>query len=110
MTEDEILKQKAEQILQAYKDSNEYKRFVEVTSAMDKDKYISGLVKEMDELQAICRTKETNLLEKKEVLARIEQCKAKLYSTALWTNYLSCKADLERLKSEIIERLDGKIG
>lgn len=110
MTEDDLMLEKARDVARAYEESDEYKRFKTVVAAMDKDVYIQSLVKEMKKLQAICRTKETNLLEKKETLARIESCKAKLYQTALWTNYISAKSDLERLAEEVAQSLDGILG
>ena len=56
---------KAKRILEEYENSKEYKRFQELTKAISKDEEINRLCTILNELQAICRTKESDLLEKR---------------------------------------------
>ena len=89
---------KAKLILEEYENSKEYKRFQELTKAISKDEEINRLCSILNELQAICRTKES------------EKIKAELYSKPLWINYITARDELERLKNEVIESLDEKLG
>lgn len=101
---------KAKQILEEYENSKEYKRFQELTKAISRDEEINRLCSILNELQAICRTKESDLLEKRDTLKEIEKIKAELYSKPLWINYITARDELERLKNEVIESLDEKLG
>lgn len=43
-------------------------------------------------------------------MKEIEKIKAELYSKPLWINYITARDELERLKNEVIESLDEKLG
>lgn len=110
MEELEQLKRDLADILSCYRSSAEFVRFSSLIAAMEKDPEVMGIITKLNSLQALCRTKEGEILKKKEVLSEIERSKARLYSLPLWVNYRSAKEELERLRCEIVATLEKKLG
>lgn len=100
-----LLDSLSREVVESYQNSPEFLRLTSLIQAMDKDPKIQELTKRLEQLQALCRTKEGDIFIKKQVLNEIERTKAALYSLPLWTNYVEAKEELTRLRDEIVERL-----
>jgi len=102
----EKLKEIEKKIADEIVDSNEYKRLKAVVEAIKQDDECQKILNELKNLQASCRSKQTSLDEKKQIVKRINELKDILHALPLWVNYLSFKDDYERMINEVKDKLE----
>lgn len=110
MDDYEYLVQSSNDIKDLILHSEEYKKLESIITIMNSDSMIINLKKKLDYLQSECRKSENDLAKKKIILQEIEKAKAELHSFPVWTNYVSAREEVERLKEEVVFELGGKIG
>lgn len=83
------------EIEKAYKNSLEYINLKKIVEAIENDEECQTYLKQLKKLQKECRSKDTNLEEKRKIVKVINETKDKLHATPLWTNYISCKKEYD---------------